>query len=183
MPLEVDGLRCDVEGASVVVPREVGSCRVRARRMPVRRLVGLRPLPAGVLQGDAGAEGTSGSSRGWRLRPSLDVPLISHRVELTTMNFRISLGLGGVAGASRIYAHLHAPTRTYTHLHTPIHLRVRGVRSMAAAFPTPLYAPLALPCLSHSSASLALPSCLPSSWSPRLMSSQTPSPTPCRGRP
>ena len=63
--------------------------------MPVRRLVGLRPLPAGVLQGDAGAEGTSGSSRGWRLRPSLDVPLISHRVELTAMNFRISLGLGG----------------------------------------------------------------------------------------
>ena len=95
MPLEVDGLRCDVEGASVVVPREVGSCRVRARRMPVRRLVGLRPLPAGVLQGDAGAEGTSGSSRERRLRPSLDVPLISHRVELTTMNFRISLGLGG----------------------------------------------------------------------------------------
>ena len=78
-----------------MVPREVGSCRVRARRMPVRRLVGLRPLPAGVLQGDAGAEGTSGSSRGWRLRPSLDVPLISHRVELTATNFRISLGLGG----------------------------------------------------------------------------------------
>ena len=76
-----------------MAPREVASCRAWARRTPVLRLMGLKPRPAGVLQSDAGAEGTSGSSRGWHLRPSLEARLISRRVELVLMDIRISLGL------------------------------------------------------------------------------------------
>ena len=97
MPLRADGFRCDIDGTSAVGPREVASSRAWARRMLVLRLLGLKPGPAGVLPSDAGVEGTSGSSRGWYLRPSLDARLIPHRVELALMNVRISLGVSDFA--------------------------------------------------------------------------------------